>query len=47
MVFVVGIVLVGVLMAQARLHFGIRRIESKIDLLTRQSFLHVRRKDQP
>lgn len=44
---VVGVLLAVVLMAQAHLHFGVRRIESKIDTLTGQSFLHVRRKDQP
>jgi hypothetical protein len=41
------IALILALLALANLHFGARRIESKIDTLSSQSFLHVRRKDQP
>lgn len=42
-----GILITVVLMAQAHLHLQVKRIESKIDTLSNQSFLHVRRKDQP
>lgn len=47
MALVDRILLVVVLLALTDLHLRVRRIESKIDNLRQQSFLHVRRKDQP